>query len=629
VAKTMNKDVFHYKHDATCTIDDYAVIGDCRSAALISRTGSLDWLCWPCFDSPSIFAALLDKDKGGSWQICPTGNFHSTRQYLDRTNVLETRFETITGTLLLTDFMPVAEEEYKRSHMTPDHEIIRVLTCVAGEVEVLISLTPRPGYGTKAAHMVDKRKLGLRVETGAGMLALHSDLTFTVSQSSATATIVLHEGQKVPLFLTFSRESPQVLPRLDQVSAALERTRQWWVCWASKCTYKGPYEEEVVRSLLTLKLLEFSASGAFVAAVTTSLPEKIGGKLNYDYRFCWLRDASLTIQALCETGYGAEAEAFSEWMLNATRLTQPKLMVMYDIYGNVVKAEKNLKYLAGYLGSQPVRIGNEARKQVQLDTYGEVICGTAKVIHGAGQVDKDTAKVLIGFATYVCKHWQEADAGIWEPRGGPVVHTHSRLLCWVALHELVLLHEKGLIRIDKIEGFCKTRDLIRKDLEENSWNEEVQSYTSEPGSEGVDATLLLMAWHNFHEASSPRLTQTYKRVREKLGAGGELLYRYRNTADPEEGAFGICSFWAAEYVAMGGGSLELGQGQFEKLLTYANDVGLYAEEIDPSTGGALGNFPQAFTHVGLINAALAIQKREQDQRRSLLPTSAVPEEQIR
>lgn len=555
MAKAMNKDVLQYCRDSECTIDDYAVIGDCRSAALISRTGSLDWLCWPCFDSSSIFAALLDREKGGSWQICPTGNFHSTRHYLDRTNVLETRFETATGTLLLTDFMPVAEEEYKRSHMFPDHEIIRVLTCLSGGIEVQISLTPRPEYAAKAAHIVQKRKLGLRIEMGTGMLALHSDLTYTVLQGSATATVQLREGETVPCILTFSRESPQVLPRLDQATAALERTMQWWMGWASKCTYEGTYEKQVMRSLLTLKLLEFSASGAFVAAVTTSLPEKVGGKLNWDYRFCWLRDASLTIQALCETGYGAEAGAFSEWMLHATRLTQPKLMVMYDIYGNVVKAEETLKHLAGYLGSQPVHTGNEARKQVQLDTYGEVICGAAKVIHGAGQVDKETAKVLIGFGQYVCKHWQEADAGIWEPRGKPVVHTHSRLLCWVALHELVLLHEKGSFRIDKIEGFRKTRDLIRKDIEENSWNEDVQSYTSEPGSEAVDATLLLMAWHNFHEASSTRLTQPISvctRSSEQVGICciGIATLPTRRREPSASAAFGPLSTWQWEAAAL-------------------------------------------------------------------------------
>ena len=611
----------------TPTIDDYAVIGDCRSAALISRGGSVDWLCWPRFDSPSIFAALLDREKGGCWRICPSGEYRSTRRYIDQTNALETSFETQTGYLLLTDFMPIAEETYKRAHMFPDREIIRILTCVTGQVEVQIEFTPRPGYAKHSHRLVDRGKLGLRVEAGVGLISLHSDLKFSIIENSASATIVMKQGDSVPLFLSCSSEAPLVLPILDHADAALKRTTQWWQAWSAKCNYRGPYYKEVLRSLLTLKLLEFSASGAFVAAVTTSLPEKIGDKLNWDYRYCWLRDASLTIQALCETGYVSEAQAFAEWMLHATRLTQPKLMVMYDLYGNVVKREQELKHLTGYLGSRPVHIGNEARKQVQLDTYGEVICGSARVIHEVGYVDKETANVLIGFGKYVCKHWREPDAGIWEPRGKPVVHTHSRLLCWVALHELILLHEKGLLAIPGVESFRKTRDVMRQDIEEKCWKEDFGSYSSEPASEKLDATLLLIAWHNFHEASSPRLIQTYQRVLEELDAGGNLLYRYRLAAEPEEGAFGICSFWAAEFLAMGGGSLPSATDRFEKLLAYANDVGLYAEEVDPETGLALGNFPQAFTHVGLINAALAIQKRSQQQSGASAPMRRVEQVQ--
>lgn len=593
-----------------CSIGDYAVIGDCRAAALISKEGSIDWLCWPCFDSPSIFAALLDREKGGYWQVCTTGTLHTSRQYTAHTNVVETCFETSTGTLTLTDFMPVADEEYKRRHPCPDHQVIRLLKCVRGYVEVGIVYVPRPDYGRRGAKLVDKGKLGLRAELGNGLLSLHGGSGWTLNDGSACATVHLRAGQILPLSLTFSQESPEVLPLLERAEESLERTVTWWLQWTSKCTYQGPYAKEVMRSLLALKLLEFASTGAFVAAATTSLPEKIGAELNWDYRYCWLRDASLTIEALCATGYGDEAEAFTEWMLHATRLTQPKLMVMYDLFGNPVRDERRLEHLSGYRNSRPVHLGNNARNQVQLDTYGEVICGSARVIGRTGKVDRETARVLIGFGEYVCKHWKETDAGIWEPRGDPVVHTHSRLLCWVALHELIGLHEKRLLKIPTVDSFIQTRELIRKDIESRSWNQELHSYTSEPGSTTLDATLLLMAWHNFDDPSAERLKQTYERVEEKLGSGGELLYRYRIEKDPEEGAFGICSFWAAEYLAMGGGSLDASKKKFEKLLSYANDVGLYAEEIDPQTGEALGNFPQAFTHVGLINAALAITKRQ-------------------
>jgi len=605
---------------ATCSnpqrgIEDYAVIGDCRSAALVSMDGSIDWLCWPCFDSPSLFASLVGPENGGSWQICPATTFASSRKYVHGTNVLETTFVTPTGTVRLTDFMPVAGEEFTSCHLAPQRELVRILEALTGEVEIDLRFDPRPQYGTKKPDIQDKGNLGLLVDLPGTVIRLQSRMEFKLDASNATDTTKIQAGDRLSFSLTFETEAPAALAFPENSLAALNRTIEWWQTWSAKCSYSGPYQEAVLRSVLALKMLHFAPSGSFVAAVTTSLPEKIGGDKNYDYRYCWLRDASLTIHALCGTGYELEAEAFVDWMLHATRLTQPKLMVMYDVYGRIVAKEKELSHLSGYRGSSPVRTGNMARTQVQMDLYGEVICASAKLYKGKGKLDRETAKTLINFGKYVCKHWQEPDAGIWEPRGDAALHTHSLLLCWVALDELVKLAEDGAIEGKQVEGFKRTRDEIRNLIETESWNEGIHSYASEPGSEKMDSTLLLMSFHNFHEASSERLRGTYGRVRQDLVAGGPLLYRYRERTPagdwvaPGEGAFGICGFWAAEHLAMGGGSLKQAEETFEELLRNANDVGLFAEEIDPKSGEALGNFPQAFTHIGLITAALAIEKR--------------------
>lgn len=361
-----------------------------------------------------------------------------------------------------------------------------------------------------------------------------------------------------------------------------------------------------------MKLLAFSATGAFIAAPTTSLPEKLGGKLNWDYRYCWLRDASLTINALWDSGFHMEAQAFCGWMLQSTRLTQPKLMVMYDVYGNLAPDESELGHLAGYRGSRPVHIGNGARTQHQLDTYGEVICGTAKVLHHTKRADRETVRALTGFGRFVCAHWREPDAGIWEPRGEPEVHTHSRLLCWVALHELVELHEAGIFELRNIEAIKVTRAEIRTAIETECWNEQLGSYVAKPGAQALDATLLLLMWHGFEPATTSRARGTVRQIWDKLVAGDALLFRYRDTAEPTEGAFVLCSLWAVEVLAMGAGSLADAVDLFERVLMYGNDLGLFGEEIEPATGATLGNFPQAFTHIGVVNAALALERRRID-----------------
>ncbi len=592
------------------SIQDYAIIGDCRSAALVSRRGSIDWLCWPRFDSPSVFAALVD-DRGGRWSIAPLAAFRSERRYLPNTNVLETRLLSDAGTVVLTDLMPVASEEDKRRLMVPDHEILRRVECEWGEPEIDMIFDPRPRYGASPARLRHVGKLGLRVETDVGLLVLRTDMPIQIlSDGRAHARVRLRAGDVHYLSLTFADEWPATLPLLGEPSCQrIARSAAWWSDWTSRLTYDGPSRDAVLRSALLLKLLVYAPSGAVVAAPTTSLPERVGGDLNWDYRFCWLRDASLTVRALFGLGRAEEAAAFVSWLLHSTRLTRPELRILYDVHGNPPRAERTLDQWTGYRRSRPVRIGNAATEQLQLDVYGEVIDAVTHFVREGGDLDRETQQMLDAFGRYVCQNWQRPDEGIWEPRSGKGHNTHSRVLCWTALDRLLKLRGKGYLPGAPADEFERNRALIRREVEERAWNARLGSYAARLGGEELDACLLLLAWYGFLDAASPRMKQTYARIRERLGAGGPLLYRYRTGESPGEGAFGICSFWGAEYLALGGGSLEEAEESLTGLLGYGNDLGLFAEEIDPETGDALGNFPQAFTHVGLINAALSLQRR--------------------
>jgi GH15 family glucan-1,4-alpha-glucosidase len=483
---------------------------------------------------------------------------------------------------------------------------------IAGAVELEILYEPRPNYGRSRPVLRTRGALGLWGEAQGAVFVLRSEVPLEVADDGQAARGLarIRAGERKYLSFTSAEEAPAVVPPLGEVArGTVERTVRWWRDWASRCTYAGPYRAAVVRSALVLKLMAYAPSGAVVAAPTTSLPERLGGERNWDYRYCWLRDAALTLRALFALGYDEEALAFLNWMLHATRLTWPALQVLYDVFGEAHLPERALHHLEGYAGSRPVRVGNGAHGQLQLDVYGEVLDAVAHFAQRGGRFDRDTVRLLDGLGHTVCQRWREPDEGIWEGRSGRFHHTHSKVLCWVALDRLVRLHEAGQIHVC-VDTFRAERDAIRHAVERRGYSEQLGSYTRTFDGDTLDAALLTLPLYGYVDAAHPRMRATCARIHERL-AHGPLLYRYQDTDDglpPGEGAFGICSFWAVECLARGG-DVAGATVAFEQLLAYANDVGLFAEEIDPETGAALGNFPQAFTHVGLLNAALTLAER--------------------
>ena len=589
-------------------IQDYAVIGNGRSAALISKRGSLDWLCWPRFDSPSIFGALLDRKIGGYWSIQPARESRVVRQYIENTNVLQTVFSTASGKIVLTDFMPVISEEGKARRLWAENEITRQITCEEGEISVLIDFCPRPDYGRAVPSITNGGKLGWRINVGKNLLTLRSEVELTLDKDGGlSGELSLQRGQSLAFSLTYSEEAPAVLQPLgNSIDEKLKLSIEWWQRWAARAKYDGPYRKDVIRSALTLALLSFAPSGALVAAPTTSLPEQVGAGLNWDYRFCWLRDAALAVRALSSLGYDSDAGAFLSWLLHTTRLTRPGLKPLYDVYGNDSPRERTLPNLAGYAGSRPVRLGNAAADQLQLDVYGEVLEAVSHFVSDQQDLDQDTQKMLCGYGDYICRNWRQPDHGIWEQRAAPQLYTQSRVLCWVALDRLIDLRQHGRIKSLPLEKFRETRDQIRSAIEQHAWNEKLQTYTQVFQGETVDASALLLAIYGFEDAKSYRMQRTHQRLRKELCPAVGLMYRDNRSETKKEGCFGMCAFWEANFLARSG-NLDEARRVFETVLGYGNDVGLFSEEIDPETGDALGNFPQALTHLALISAALSLR----------------------
>ncbi len=601
-------------------IEDYAIIGDCRSAALVSSHGSIDFLCWPRFDSPALFAGLLDSERGGSFSIAPREAFTTHRSYVGDTAVLRTTFETAEGSFVLTDCMPIASPDDRRRALLPERELVRHLRCTRGGGEVELRFEPRTGFAQANDRLVDRGRLGIRVDTAHGLLTLRTDVALTLSKdaSGASARRFLREGDEFHVCLTWTDDAAAVLPPLGEWTRdTIARTVAHWDEWSGRSAYEGPYRAAVLRSAIIVRLLTYAPSGATIAAATTSLPETRGGSNNWDYRFCWLRDAAFTVRGMLALGHPEEAEAFTNWLLHATRLTQPKLMVLYDVFGRPTGKEATVRGLRGYQGASPVQTGNGADGQVQLDSYGEVIDAVWRVARAGQRLSRDTSHVLEAFGRYVCEHWRDADAGIWEPRGEPERHTHSLALCWTALDRLIDLQDRGQMRPALRELFDRNRAEMRVDLDRHAYNEALGSYVSVLDGDELDATALLFGWCGFEDPSSPRMRSTFRALMAKLSPEPGLLFR--NDTAGDHGAFGICCFWIAEHLARGGGTLPEARAAFEATLSHANDVGLLAEQIEPVTGFSLGNTPQTFTHVGLINAAISIADREKAEAATATP----------
>jgi GH15 family glucan-1,4-alpha-glucosidase len=597
-------------------IGDYALIGDCGSAALVSHDGTVEWLCLPRFDSPSLFAAILDRERGGRFRIGPASPHRAVhRRYVDHSAVLEQEFHTDSGVLRLRDCMVAAPRSVEVGALWPEHQLLREVCCTRGRVDLEVLCDPRFDYARRRVEAEDRGALGIFLQRGGDVIVVRGELPLDVRDGCIRGRASLSEGDRRFIALAYDNAEPASIPPLGEHAARLlDETLRYWRQWAARCEYDGPYREQVLRSAITLKLMAFSASGAVVAAPTTSLPEQIGGVRNWDYRYCWLRDACFTLRALFELGYIEEGNAFFSWLLYATYQTRAQLHVLYDVFGGSTGSERILDHLRGYRGSRPVRVGNAAERQLQLDLYGELLAAAYEYVRRGGSLGGWSGRLLAKAGDSVCALWQKPDQGIWEIRTPGRRHVYSLAMCGLALERLLDMARDGNLRLSKRRRarFERTAREIRNTFERRGWSERHGSYTSELDGSRVDASLLLIGLYGYVEPRDPRMLATFERVRAELGEDG-LLRRYvQDTEDglpAGEGAFGICSFWAVETLARIG-RVQEAEAEFEKLCGFANDVGLFGEEIEPASGAILGNFPQAFSHVGVVSAALAIAEAQ-------------------
>jgi GH15 family glucan-1,4-alpha-glucosidase len=500
--------------------------------------------------------------------------------------VLETTFRTSRGTARLVDLMPVMREEAKRSRLAPFRQLLRRIEVVDGEVDIDVLYEPRPDYA-RVVPPLSIRRDAIHCRHGVSVLHLRSDTKFEVDGGTARASFTLRAGERRDFALAYDDHAPAVMPHIgDEATAEIDATLSFWREWSAQLEYDGPYRDAVMRSALVLKLLTYAPSGAIVAAPTTSLPERVGGVRNWDYRYCWLRDASFTVSALYDSGFEREGGAFVDWLLYGTRLTQPSLQILYDVFGEADLREKELTHLDGYMGSRPVRIGNDARAQFQLDVYAEVLGALEEYSERGGILDRDMRKLTCSLADIVTKRWREPDSGIWEKRSGRAQHVHAKVMAWSALDCAIrMVAEQQKLQLDTTK-----------------WRQ---------ARDEIDASLLYVVRVGMLPPDDPRMLGTIDAIRRELGRD-DLVYRYEMRTDdglpPGEGAFLPCSFWLVEALSLAGREDDARE-VFEKLLARSNDVGLLSEEADVATGALLGNFPQALTHIALINAALCLEKR--------------------
>lgn len=597
-------------------IEDYALIGDCQGAALVGRDGSVDWLCWPRFDSAACMAALLGSSDNGRWLLAPCDpSARSTRAYRDGTLILETRWDTPEGSATVTDFMHVGGRR---------PELVRLVRGVRGEMRFTTELVLRFDYGGTVPWVTRLAgDTGLRAIAGPDMVLLRSAVALHGRDLRTLGEFVVREGAELAFVLSHA-PSHEEDPLATEASAALAVTANFWTAWSARCSHTGEWHEAVVRSHITLKALTYAPTGGIVAAPTTSLPEQLGGSRNWDYRFCWLRDATFTLMSLMDAGYADEALAWREWLLRAVAGTPASAQIMYGIAGERRLAEWEVPWLAGYEGARPVRVGNAAHAQLQVDVYGEV----ADALYQARRAklgDPRTGWALErGLVQHLSRVWDQPDEGIWEVRGGRRHFTHSKVMAWVAVDRAVRsAQEFGLS--GPLEAWLALRQRIHDDVCRLGFDPRLGSFVQSYGSDQLDASLLLIPLVGFLPASDARVQGTVAAIEGRLLRNGLVLrYDTARTQDglpPGEGAFLACSFWFVDNLVLQG-RVAQARAMFERLLLLRNDVGLLAEEYDPLSGRQLGNFPQAFSHLALADTARNLGRGDGPAQRRKQPDPA-------
>ena len=599
----------------TGRIEDYAIVGDMQSAALICDDGSVDWLCLPRFDSAACFSALLGTPEHGCWRIAPAGcdGRAASRRYAGDTLILQTDWETADGAARVTDFMPPRADD-------EPPVLIRIVEGLRGTVTMETTLRLRFGYGLVVpwAYKVDG---GIRAIAGPDSIWLRAPVPLTGRDLAHTATVTVAAGDRVPFTLTYQPSHKEAPPACDAF-AALDQTRTFWDSWVSRCTYHGDYHEAVIRSLITLKALTYQPTGGIVAAATTSLPEDIGGVRNWDYRYCWLRDATITLEALLRTGYTDEALAWRMWLSRAIAGDAADVQIMYGVAGERRLSEWEIGWLPGYEGSAPVRIGNAAAGQLQLDVYGEVIDALQLSCQSGLHDDRHTWMLKRSLLAFLEEHWNEPDEGLWEVRGPRRHFTHSKVMTWVAFDRAARYAEENMGEPGLAARWRGIRDEIHREVCEKGFNTERGAFTQYFGATELDASVLLIPDVGFLPADDPRVISTVEVLMRDLMQDGFLRRYELAPADTSavdglagsEGAFLACSFWLANALDLAG-EKEEARAVFERLLALRNDVGLLSEEFDPRYGRLVGNMPQAFSHVPLIQTALNLSNHAEEHRR--------------
>ncbi|MCW2830935.1 MAG: glucoamylase [Aeromicrobium sp.] len=597
--------------DGWTAIADHGLIGDLRTCALVGLDGSIDWFCVPRFDSPSVFGAILDREQGGAWAIAPRDGATRTQQfYFPESAVLATRFLTEEGVVELHDFMPVLQAA------DADHRqrLVRRVVAVRGTSHIAMRLDARPDYG-RARCTVEAVEHGLLLCGDGVRMGLSSTADLVIDDDVVTVDLTLQAGESALFVLEVLGDDEPLRGASDDPADLFDATAAFWRGWLSQSTYTGRWREMVNRSAITLKLLTHEPSGAIIAAPTTSLPEVVGGDRNWDYRYVWMRDAGFSLYALLRLGFTDEARAFVAWL--SRRLGDERddghglgpLRVLYDIDGNTPADERELDHLSGHRRSRPVRVGNAAASQLQLDIYGELIDSVYLFNkHGAG-ISANAWADVTRVVSWLCDNWRRDDAGMWEVRGELRAHTTSRLMCWVAIERTIrMARQRGLP--GDVMAWSAVRDDIYERIMTESWDDEIKAFTQVEGGQALDAGMLLMPMVKFLSPADPRFLSTLAAIEDRLVADS-LVFRYDPEMSPDgldgaEGTFSLCSFWYVEALTRAG-RLEDARLALEKMFTYANHLGLYAEEVG-ATGDQLGNFPQAFTHLALISAAINLDR---------------------